>query len=130
MRRAGSPAASGPVLLVGDAAALVDPLSGDGIYEAFVAAELATETILAGTLDEYAPRLEATLGPHASASWAAKSALDRFPGTCWAIASIPRVWQVVAGLLQGDVAHPNEARGLARPPLRLIARLARVDADG
>jgi geranylgeranyl reductase family protein len=129
MRRAGSPAARGRVLLVGDAAALVDPLSGDGIYEAFVSAELASEAILDGHFDEYAPRLEAALGPHAGASWAAKAALDRFPGVCWAIAGIPRVFDVVAGLLRGDVAHPNEARGLARPPLRLIARLARVSGS-
>ncbi len=126
MRRTGSPAARGRALLVGDAAALVDPLSGDGIYEAFVSAELASEAIVGGQLDEYAPRLEAALGPHAGASWSAKAALDRFPAVCWAIAGIPRVWDVVSGLLQGDVAHPNEARGLARPPLRLIARLARV----
>jgi geranylgeranyl reductase family protein len=126
MRRAGSPASSSRVLLVGDAAGLVDPLSGDGIYEAFVSAELASEAIVDGRLGDYARRLEETLGPHAGASWAAKSALDRFPGTCWAIAGIPRVWRVVAGLLQGEVAHPNEARGLAKPPLRLIARLARA----
>jgi geranylgeranyl reductase family protein len=129
MRRAGSPAARGRVLLVGDAAALVDPLSGDGIYEAFVSAELAADAILEERLDDYAPRLEAALGPHAGASWAAKSALDRFPAVCWAIAGIPRVWDVVAGLLHGEVGHPNEARGLARPPLRLIARLARISGS-
>jgi hypothetical protein len=33
------------------------------------------------------------------------------------------VWNVVAGLLTGDVTHPSDARGLARPPLRLLARL-------
>jgi geranylgeranyl reductase family protein len=126
MRRAGSPVAAGRTLLVGDAAGLVDPLSGDGIYEAFVSAELASETILSRRLDEYEPRLLAALEPHAGASWAAKRALDRFPAVCWAAAGFPRVWDVVAGLLQGEVAHPNQARGLARPPLRLIARLARV----
>ena len=35
-------------LLVGDAAGLVDPLSGDGIYEALVSARLAAEAILDG----------------------------------------------------------------------------------
>ncbi len=43
--RAGAPAARGRVLLVGDAAGLVDPLSGDGMYEAFVSAELAAAAI-------------------------------------------------------------------------------------
>ena len=46
-------AARGPVLLVGDAAGLVDPLSGDGIYEAFVSARLAAEAILDGDLARY-----------------------------------------------------------------------------
>ena len=43
MREPGAPAARGRVLLVGDAAGLVDPLSGDGMYEAFVSAELAAD---------------------------------------------------------------------------------------
>ena len=133
MRRAGSPAQAGRVLLVGDAAGLVDPLSGDGMYEAFVSAELAAETILsaAGTAesDPYEARLAAALDPHAGASWGAKVALDRFPRTAFAVARIPKVWTVVEGLLQGDVAHPRDARGLAQPPLRLLARLARAAGD-
>ena len=60
--------------------ALVDPLSGDGIYEAFVAAELASRgDPRAGRSTSTRPGSQATLGPHAGASWAAKSALDRFP---------------------------------------------------
>ncbi len=124
MRRPGSAAARGRVLLVGDAAGLVDPLSGDGIYEAFVSAELAAAAILESDLDAYGARLAAALDQHASASWAAKRALDRSPAACyWAVRS-PGVFGVVAGLLAGEVRHPNEARGLARPPLRALARLA------
>ena len=51
MRRLGTPAGAGRVLLVGDAAGLVDPLSGDGMYEAFVSARLAADAIVAGDLD-------------------------------------------------------------------------------
>ena len=126
MRRPGSDApARGRVLLVGDAAGLVDPLSGDGIYEAFLSAGLAARAILGGALDGYAAALSGALDDHAGASWAAKRALDRHPAACFWAARAPRVFGVVAGLLRGDVAHPAEARGLARPPLRLIARLAR-----
>ena len=39
------------MLLVGDAAGLVDPLSGDGMYEAFVSARLAADAIVAGDLE-------------------------------------------------------------------------------
>jgi geranylgeranyl reductase family protein len=126
MRRLGSRAASGRALLVGDAAGLVDPLSGDGIYEAFVSAQIAAGAILDGRPEEYEAALSRVLDRHASASWTAKRAADRFPRACiWAVRA-PGVFDVVAGLLRGEVAHPSEARGLARPPLRALARLARL----
>jgi geranylgeranyl reductase family protein len=124
MRRLGASPAARRVLLVGDAAGLVDPLSGDGIYEGFVSARLAAAAILAGDLAGYADALSAALDHHAAASWAAKRAMDRSAAACFWAARSPGVFPVVAGLLCGQVAHPSEARGLARPPLRLLARLA------
>jgi flavin-dependent dehydrogenase len=126
MRRVGaSTPARDNVLLVGDAAGLVDPLSGDGMYEAFTSARLAAEAILAADPARYAAALALALDRHAGASWTAKRALDRHPAVCFWAARSPGVFGVVAGLLRGDVAHPDEARGLARPPLRLVARVAR-----
>jgi len=125
MRPIGTTPAARRVLLVGDAAGLVDPLSGDGMYEAFVSARLAAEAILAGDLDAYAARLAQTLDYHAAASWAAKKAMDRSAAACFWAARCPGVFAVVSGLLAGEVRHPDEARGLARPPLKLLARLAR-----
>ena len=126
MRRIGvSTPASQRVVLVGDAAGLVDPLSGDGMYEAFVSARLAAEAVGAGQPESYPAALAQALDHHAGASWTAKRALDRHPGVCFWAARSPGVFGVVAGLLKGDVGHPDEARGLARPPLRLIARVAR-----
>jgi geranylgeranyl reductase family protein len=126
MRRLGaSMPAGGRVVLVGDAAGLVDPLSGDGMYEAFTSARLAADAILAEDPGRYPAALSQSLDRHAGASWAAKRALDRYPAVCFWAARSPGVFGVVAGLLRGDVGHPDEARGLARPPLRLIARVAR-----
>ena len=125
MRTLGTPAGRGRVLLVGDAAGLVDPLSGDGIYEAFVSAKLAAEAILAARPETYDETLAAALDRHAASSWKAKGAADRYPRAClWALRA-PGVFGVVGGLLRGDLAHPGQARGLARPPLRALARLAR-----
>jgi flavin-dependent dehydrogenase len=125
MRRLGTPASAGRVLLVGDAAGLVDPLSGDGMYEAFVAARLAADAILAARPETYDAALSGALDHHAAASWKAKGAADRYPGAClWALRA-PGVFGAVAGLLRGDLTHPSEARGLARPPLRALSRLAR-----
>jgi len=125
MRPLGSSPSVGRVLLVGDAAGLVDPLSGDGMYEAFVSAELAASAILSGRLGDYPDRLAERLDHHAAASWAAKKAMDRSASACFWAARCPGVFGVVAGLLAGEVRHPNEARGFARPPLKLLARLAR-----
>ena len=101
MRRLGTPAAKGRVLLVGDAAGLVDPLSGDGMYEAFVSARLAADAVLSGDLAGYTASLAALLDRHAAASWAAKRAFDRYPRTVFAAARAPGVFKVVAGLLCG-----------------------------
>lgn len=124
MRRLGTPAGAGRTLLVGDAAGLVDPLSGDGMYEAFVSARLAADAVGSGDLDGYTAALSAALDHHAAASWAAKRAFDRYPRAVFAAARAPKVFGVVAGLLCGEVAHPADARGVARGPLKLIARLA------
>jgi geranylgeranyl reductase family protein len=130
MRRLGAAAARGRVLLVGDAAGLVDPLSGDGIYEAFVSASLAADTILAGRPEDYEEALSAALDRHAAASWKAKRAADRYPRAClWAVRA-PGVFDAVTGLLRGDLAHPSEAPRIARPPLRVLSRLARAASDG
>jgi flavin-dependent dehydrogenase len=125
MRELGAPAARGEVLLVGDAAGLVDPLSGDGMYEAFVSARLAAEAILAGAPETYEAALSAALDRHAAASWKAKRVADRYPSACvWALHA-PGVFDAVSDLLRGEIRHPSEARRLARPPLRVLSRLAR-----
>ncbi len=66
-RRDGSPIARGPALLVGDAAGLVDPMSGEGLFAAFVSGRLAAESALkffggaADGLSEYETSVERAL---------------------------------------------------------------------
>jgi geranylgeranyl reductase family protein len=125
MRSAGARARAGRVLLAGDAAGLVDPLSGDGMYEAFVSARLASACVLSGDLDGYEPALGRELGRTLAASWKAKQALERFPRLVYGIAELPPVWGFVSAFLRGDLKHPGEARGLVRAPLRLVETLGR-----
>ena len=124
MRRLGTPAGAGRVLLVGDAAGLVDPLSGDGMYEAFVSAQLAAEAIVAGDLEGYAAALSASARPPRGRVVGREARVRSLSAGVFAAARAPGVFKVVAGLLCGDVAHPADARGVARGPLKLIARLA------
>jgi flavin-dependent dehydrogenase len=125
MRELGAPAARARVLLVGDAAGLVDPLSGDGMYEAFVSAGLAADAILAGRPEGYEPALSASLDRHAAASWKAKRAVDRYPRACLWVLRAPGVFDAISGLVRGELAHPSDASRIARPPLRILSRLAR-----
>src|SRR5213596_2042940 len=54
MRRSRTRFSQGRALLVGDAAGVLDPVSGDGIYEALVTGELAARHILDDRLEHYA----------------------------------------------------------------------------
>jgi geranylgeranyl reductase family protein len=131
LRRPASVPVRGRALVVGDAAGLVDPLSGDGLYEAFVSARFAADCVLdllAGrspSLDDYTQRLAAALGPMASASWGAKVALDRYPRSTFLLGRSHAAWRAMERLLMGDIAAPREARGLSRVPLKAMAALGR-----
>jgi geranylgeranyl reductase family protein len=132
LRRPEAPLARGRALLVGDAAGLVDPLSGDGLYEAFLSARLATGAaldVLAGRAPDLAPydtALRRILARITAASWGAKHAFDRFPRLAFALSRPRFVWPVVEGLLRGDLAHPGAAGGVARGPVKAVEALARL----
>ena len=126
MRRPGTVLARGRALLVGDAAGVLDPVSGDGMYEGFVTARLAAEHILGDRLDAYAAAVHRELDPLSSAGWGAKKALDRFPRAVFAIMRLPVTWRVLEKLLLGEVAHPGDARGAGRTAMKLIEGLARA----
>ncbi len=135
LRRPGSLLVQGRALLVGDAAGVVDPLTGDGMYEAFLTGKLASDAILdllegrASGLAGYETAVRRVLGPLAAASWGAKVAFDRYPRATFMLARVPLVWRVVEGLMRGELSHPGAARGLARGPLRAIQALARAAGD-
>jgi len=132
MRRPGSRIAGERVLLVGDAAGLIDPVSGDGMYECFVSSRLAaaaTLDLLAGRasgLEPYQPAVEAALAPLHRASWQLKQAFDRWPRASWQLARRQMVWDSIERLLLAELTAPGEQRGLARLPLRALEALGRV----
>jgi len=125
-RRGASTLTRENVVLVGDAAGLIDPLSGDGMYEAFVSARLAADAILSGDLTSYEPNVLAELGGLHAASWTAKRALDRFPNLTFAIARAPFAWGVIARIVRGELQDPTKARGFGRAPLKALDRLGKI----
>ena len=135
MRRPGARLAHGTALAVGDAAGLVDPVSGDGMYEAFVSSRLAAAAILdvlegrEATLEPYEHALRRALDPIASAGWGAKVALDRFPRAVFMIMRLPVTWRALEKLVTGEVRDPGSTRGIERRAMKLIEALARRAGD-
>ncbi len=121
--------ARGRVLAVGDAAGLVDPFSGDGMYEAFLSGSLAaraTLDLLAGRardLDPYDEAVRSHLAAGFDVSWLAKLALDRFPGLAYAVIRSGVGRRLAERALRGDEPGAAAER-LARSGTALLRRLA------
>lgn len=126
MRRSGTQLGRGRALLVGDAAGVLDPVSGDGIYEALVSGELAARHILEDRLDAYPGAVRSRLDPLASAGWGAKKALDRFPRAVFTLMRLPVTWRTLEKLILGEVAHPGAAKGAGLAAMKAIKGLARA----
>lgn len=129
LRRPGFRAAAGRALLAGDAAGLVDPVSGEGIYGALLSAELAAAAVLdllggeAAGLEPYAAALERRLGRLDAASWAGRAAFDRFPRLAFALARAPFTWPLLERLLTGELQAPSEGRARERVSLAMLMAL-------
>jgi geranylgeranyl reductase family protein len=108
-RTRGAALADDRIALIGDAAGLADPLSGDGIYEAALSAKLAAKhalRILVGeeaSFVEYESELRAELAPLMRISWPAKYAFDHFPGLSFAFARTPQFWTLVVRMILGEI---------------------------
>ena len=130
-RAAGAPLARGRSLLVGDAAGLVDPLWGDGIYGSFVSSRLATNAaldLLAGQttgLEDYAHAIIRELGPMTAFAWNAKAALDRTPRLALTALLSKPGWRIVENMLRGQTREPNTEPGIGGTAIRGFDALAR-----
>ena len=130
-RLPGTKLARGRTAVIGDAAGLVDPFSGDGMYEAFLSARLVADAsleVLAGrteSLEPYQEAVEREITPLTRAGWGAKRAFERYPGTTYAIARLPVTFRALAKLLRGDLPHPAVARGIEGVAIRAIHRVSR-----
>jgi len=128
--------ARGTTAVIGDAAGLVDPFSGDGMYEAFLSAKLVTSAaldVLAGraeNLEAYQAAVERRIAPLTRAGWGAKAAFERFPRTTYALARLPVTFRALEKLLQGSLSDPGAARGGELAAIRAIYAVSRAAAAG
>ncbi len=129
LRNPGLPIARGRAAVVGDAAGLVDPLTGDGIYEAVGSAQLAADAalaVLAGEahgMEPYEGAVADAFGKLHGASWKLKQALDRFPRLTFELVRTPLAWTAIEKVVRGELRSPSDAGGLARLPLRILDAL-------
>ncbi len=79
-------AADGHVLLVGDAAGLVDPLFGDGILNAIRSGFIAARLILNGSAAQYTQQIQREIGRNLEAARRLANLFYRFPALCYQVA--------------------------------------------
>ena len=126
--------ARGTTAVIGDAAGLVDPFSGDGMYEAFLSAKLVTNAaldVLAGraeSLHPYQAAVERRIAPLTRAGWGAKGAFERFPRMTYALARLPVTFRALEKLLQGSLSDPGAASGAERAAIRAVYAVSRAAA--
>lgn len=123
LRKPGAPIARGPALLVGDAAGLIDPLSYEGIYAAFLSGRLAAEAIaghLAGDspdLSGYEPAVEQELMRDIVISRKATSVFHRIsPLLSPLMRRTDHFWRAASAQVRGERSYVELRRRLG--PLR------------
>ncbi len=107
------PLQQGRILLAGDAAALVDPLSGEGIRHALHSGRLAAEAILREDTTGYSQRVQAEIGNHLRVGRHIARLFYRFPRQCFRLgARNPAAVAALARTLRGEVTYGQMLRRL------------------
>jgi geranylgeranyl reductase family protein len=130
VRRRSSPVVRGLVLTLGDAAGLVDPLSGEGISTAVQSAGLAAQAIeaylteRAGDLSSYQTMVDGVMMPELIASRELQDIFHYTPAPyAFALQHSGRLWRLMCRTIRGELTYTGFLEMLG--PLRLL-----VDAWG
>jgi geranylgeranyl reductase family protein len=125
LRRDGAPIVRGPAMLAGDAASLVDPLSGEGIWAAFTSGRLAGESALrylaeeASDLRGYQRAVEGVMRDELIASQRLQLVFQRLPKLSILMLKYNNAfWRYMTEIIRGDIAYPDLPRKLG--PLRHV----------
>jgi geranylgeranyl reductase family protein len=125
LRRDGAPIVRGPAMLAGDAASLVDPLSGEGIWAAFVSGRLAAQQALrflagdAHDLRGYQRALESAMRDELIASQRLQLVFQRLPKLSILMLKYNSAfWRYMTEIIRGEITYPDLPRKLG--PLRHV----------
>jgi geranylgeranyl reductase family protein len=117
VRTPGTPIARGPVALAGDAAGLVDPLSGEGIHMAFASGRLASEQALrvlsgeAADMAAYETLVETQLQPELTVSRQLQELFNFAPPPYLALMRRSgKFWHFFCALIRGDLTYLDFVR--------------------
>jgi geranylgeranyl reductase family protein len=126
-RDEGAPIVRGRVLLVGDAAGLVDPMSGEGIYSAFVSGHLAAARLLRfldgadADLHPYEAAIEREIMADIRAAKLLRDAYHYTPWPCYfMLRRNDRFKLMLCQLITGEHSYASYLRQLG--PLRHVLR--------
>ena len=117
IRRQGSPLADGNIVLVGDAAGLIDPMTDEGIHSAFWSGRVASKHVaeyVAGVvpdLDGYRLEVERELVPQLRVSRQFHDLFHLSPGLHMAIEKRTSVlWRLTCKILRGEQTYTGVMR--------------------
>lgn len=134
VRRPGAPIARGRIAVVGDAAGLVDPLSGEGIHMAFASARLASHAamrLLREEIDGMTPYQDAVdreLQPELNVSRQLQELFHFAPAPYVALMERSQMfWHLFCSLVRGDLTYVDFIRmiGPVRYAVNALADAAR-----
>jgi geranylgeranyl reductase family protein len=125
LRSDSEPITRGPAMLAGDAAALVDPLSGEGIWAAFVSGRLAAaeaQRYLAGevaNLSGYERALNAEMGEEILTSRRLMAVFQCLPAFSVLMLKYNGLfWRYLTEIIRGEITYPDLPKKLG--PLRHV----------
>jgi flavin-dependent dehydrogenase len=129
----GTPLVRGRALVLGDAAGLLEPFTGEGIYYALRSAYLAADALMVASDSDTSPlsyetAIETEIMPELTGARALQQAFDAWP---WLFHTLVRThqrsWRALARILRGERGFHDVERVLRRYPnlVRAVLQLRR-----
>ncbi len=103
LRRRNAPIQKGRAMLIGDAAGLVEALTGEGIYYAICSGQIAARAIATNMYTQYETRVEAELMSDLLIARHSAAFYRWLPWMCYMSAvHSPRAWRILCKVLRGE----------------------------